>query len=153
MALRRFWELEWQKAIDTPLLFEHPVIVAIAKKHNKSPAQVILRWATQRGLAVIPKSNSLQRLEQNLHVTDFDLEESELEAVCALDRNLRFNNPTDVCCPVILVVSSADRLLVPRNSSYLRLGTAPLQGAPIFISLLIKYYSPRGEQLRLESCR
>jgi len=90
-----FLELEWQKARDTPLLFEHPTIASIAKKHNKTPAQVILRWATQRGLAVIPKSNSQHRLEQNLHVTDFDLASSELEEISGLDKHLRFNNPTD----------------------------------------------------------
>lgn len=91
-----FVELEWQKAIDTPLLFEHPVIVTIAKNHGKTPAQVILRWATQRGLAVIPKSSSQRRLEDNLNVTNFDLQTAELEAISGLDRHLRFNNPTDV---------------------------------------------------------
>jgi D-xylose reductase len=90
-----FVELEWQKAKDTPLLFEHPVVTKIAEKHKKTPAQVLLRWATQRGLAVIPKSNKQERLEQNLKVTDFDLEESELEAISGLDQQLRFNNPTD----------------------------------------------------------
>jgi D-xylose reductase len=91
-----FVELEWQKAKDTHILLEHPVIVESAKKHDKTPAQVILRWATQRGLAVIPKSNNQTRLLQNLEVTGFDLEQSELDAITGLDRNLRFNNPTDV---------------------------------------------------------
>ncbi|KAL3423458.1 xylose reductase (aldo/keto reductase) [Phlyctema vagabunda] len=90
-----FIELGWDKAKDTPVLFEHDVVTKISKKHNKTPAQVLLRWATQRGLAVIPKSNNQTRLEQNLHVTDFDLEKSELESISALDRHLRFNNPTD----------------------------------------------------------
>lgn len=92
-----FLELGWQKAYDTPLLFEHPTITTIAKKHEKTPAQTILRWVTQRGLAIIPKSNTQHRLEQNLNVTNFDLTESELEEISSLDRNLRFNNPTDVC--------------------------------------------------------
>lgn len=90
-----FIELEWQKAKDTPVLFEALSITSVAKKHNKTPAQVLLRWATQRGIAVIPKSNNQGRLEQNLHVTDFDLDDTELEAISALDKNLRFNNPTD----------------------------------------------------------
>lgn len=90
-----FVELEWQKAKDTPVLFEHDIITAAAKKHGKTPAQVLLRWATQRGLAVIPKSNNQQRLQQNLEVTGFELEKSELDAISGLDRNLRFNNPTD----------------------------------------------------------
>jgi D-xylose reductase len=91
-----FLELDWQKAKDTPLLFEHPVITKIAKAHNKTPAQVILRWVTQRGLAIIPKSNTQERLEENLHVDNFDLTESEIAEISGLDRNLRFNNPTDV---------------------------------------------------------
>ncbi|PMD18448.1 putative NAD(P)H-dependent D-xylose reductase xyl1 [Hyaloscypha hepaticicola] len=90
-----FIELEWQKAKDTPVLFEHPVITAIAEKHKKTPAQVLLRWATQRELAVIPKSNNPERLRQNLEVTGFELEEKEIESISGLDRHLRFNNPTD----------------------------------------------------------
>jgi len=77
------------------VLFNHEVIEKIAKAHNKTTSQVLLRWATQRGIAVIPKSNNQGRLEQNLHVTDFDLSKEELAAVSGLDRNLRFNNPTD----------------------------------------------------------
>jgi D-xylose reductase len=91
-----FIELEWQKAKDTPVLFEHPTVVKIAKKHKRTPAQVLLRWATQRGLAVIPKSNNPERLQQNLEVTDFDLDKEDLDAITGLDRQLRFNNPTDV---------------------------------------------------------
>jgi D-xylose reductase len=95
-----FLELEWQKAKDTPLLFDHPVVVKAAEKHGKTPAQVLLRWATQRGLAVIPKSNHEERLKQNLEVTGFDLEDEEVEAISGLDKGLRFNNPTDVSWPL-----------------------------------------------------
>jgi len=90
-----FIELDWKKAKDAPHLLEHPTVVKIAKKHGKNGAQVLLRWATQRGLAVIPKSNSQHRLEQNLHVTDFNLAEEEINEISALDKNLRFNNPPD----------------------------------------------------------
>ncbi|KAI1003336.1 putative NAD(P)H-dependent D-xylose reductase [Podosphaera aphanis] len=90
-----FIELEWQKAKDTPVLFEHDVILSLAAKHKKSPAQIILRWATQRGISVIPKSNHPTRLAENLDVTSFDLEQEDIEKISALDRNLRFNNPTD----------------------------------------------------------
>jgi len=108
-----FIELDWKKAHDTPILFDHPVITKIAKQHLKTPAQVILRWVTQRGIAVIPKSNSQSRLEQNLYVTDFDLKDEEIEAISGLDRNLRFNNPTDVSTLSILsIVHKAD----PRGS-------------------------------------
>lgn len=90
-----FVELGWQKAADTPMLFKHEVITKISEKHKKSPAQVVLRWVTQRGIAIIPKSNTQSRLEENLNVCNFDLEESELEEISALDKGLRFNNPTD----------------------------------------------------------
>jgi D-xylose reductase len=101
-----FIELGWDKAKDTPVLFEHPVITKLAEKYKKTPAQVLLRWATQRGLAVIPKSNNATRLEQNLSVTSFDLEKEELKSISDLDRNLRFNNPTDVSAS--LFVSKSD---------------------------------------------
>jgi D-xylose reductase len=91
-----FLELKFKSAEDAPLLFDHPTIVEVAKKHNKTPAQVLLRWATQRGLAVIPKSNNPERLKQNLAITDFDIAQADLDAISGLDRNLRFNNPTDV---------------------------------------------------------
>ncbi|KAF8474240.1 NADP-dependent oxidoreductase domain-containing protein [Kalaharituber pfeilii] len=90
-----FIELKWQKAYDTPTLFKHNTITSIAEKHNKTPAQVLLRWTTQRGLAVIPKSNSQHRLHENLNVTSFDLTEEEIKAISGLDRGLRFNNPVD----------------------------------------------------------
>jgi D-xylose reductase len=106
-----FRELEWQNALDTPLLFEHPNVVEIAKKHNKTPAQVLLRWATQRGLAVIPKSNNQGRLLQNLEVTNFDLDQSEIDTISGFDRNLRFNNPPDVRTPQP-PVNSPNRLLM-----------------------------------------
>jgi D-xylose reductase len=91
-----FVELNMQKAKDTPMLFEHDVVKTIADAHGKTPAQVLLRWSTQRGVAVIPKSNNQSRLAQNLDVCSFDLKEDEIEKISALDKGLRFNNPTNV---------------------------------------------------------
>jgi hypothetical protein len=115
-----FIELDWKKAHDTPVLFDHSVITKIAKQHVKTPAQVTLRWVTQRGIAVIPKSNSQSRLEQNLYVTDFDLKDDEIEAISGLDRNLRFNNSTDVSLPFCAAFRA--RLIdvaVPWHSSHI----------------------------------
>jgi D-xylose reductase len=92
-----FLECDMKVAADTPLLFDHPVIKKIADAHGKTPAQVLLRWSTQRGLSVIPKSNSPNRLAQNLDVTSFDLKDSEIEEISGLDKNLKFNAPTNVC--------------------------------------------------------
>lgn len=91
-----FIELEMKKAKDAPLLFDHPTVKSIAEKHNKSPAQVLLRWATQRGVAVIPKSNNQSRLAANLDVCSFDLKDDEIKEISSLDQGLRFNNPTNV---------------------------------------------------------
>jgi D-xylose reductase len=91
-----FIECDMKLAADTPLLFDHPVIKKAAEKHGKTPAQVLLRWATQRGISVIPKSNSQGRLQQNLDVTSFDLTKEEVEEISDLDKNLRFNAPTNV---------------------------------------------------------
>jgi len=76
-----------------PKLFDVDVVQKAAKRVGKTPAQVLLRWATQRGVAVIPKSNNVDRLKQNLEVTDFDLTDDEIKAVSALDKGLRFNDP------------------------------------------------------------
>ncbi|KAK5128054.1 NAD(P)H-dependent D-xylose reductase (XR) [Meristemomyces frigidus] len=95
-----FLELNMQKAKDAPLLFDHETIKTIASKHDKTPAQVLLRWATQRGVAVIPKSNNQSRLAQNLDVCSFDLSEEEIEKISSLDQGLRFNNPLNYGVPI-----------------------------------------------------
>lgn len=81
------------KAHATELLMDAAVVRKLATKHGKTPAQVLLRWATQRGIAVIPKSNNPQRLAQNLDVLSFDLSPSELDEISGLDKGLRFNDP------------------------------------------------------------
>jgi len=90
-----FIELKWDKAFNTPPLFQHPVITALATKHGKTPAQVLLRWATQRGLAIIPKSTTADRLKENLESVSFDLTADEVKSISALNQNIRFNNPRD----------------------------------------------------------
>ncbi|CCE82705.1 Piso0_002446 [Millerozyma farinosa CBS 7064] len=81
------------KPLDAPTFFEHNTIKEISQKHKKTPAQVLLRWATQRNIAVVPKSNNLDRLLQNLSVNDFDLTKEDLNEIAKLDRNFRFINP------------------------------------------------------------
>ncbi|KAL8994935.1 MAG: hypothetical protein Q9169_005236 [Polycauliona sp. 2 TL-2023] len=91
-----FLELDMQQAKDAALLMEHPAVKKIAEKHGKTPAQVLLRWATQRNVAVIPKSNNKDRLAQNLDVLGFDLEEADMKEIKGIDRGLRFNDPLNV---------------------------------------------------------
>ncbi len=66
--------------------FENPVIVGIAEKYHRSPAQVMLRWHIQRGIVVIPKSTHIERMEENFQVFDFALSEEDMAAIAALDK-------------------------------------------------------------------
>jgi len=77
-------------------LFKQDTVVSVAGAHERDPAQVLLRWATQRGIAVIPKTNAADRLLSNLDCTSFDLTGSEIEAISALNIDLRLNNPADI---------------------------------------------------------
>ncbi|KAI0715406.1 xylose reductase [Earliella scabrosa] len=77
-------------------LLQHDVVSSIASKNQKTTAQVLLRWALQQGLAVIPKSNNHDRLVQNLACTSFELSEEEMKAISALNIGLRLNDPVDL---------------------------------------------------------
>jgi diketogulonate reductase-like aldo/keto reductase len=68
---------------------QDPVIGGIAEAHNKTPAQVMLRWHLQQGRSVIPKSTKPQRIAENLDVFDFDLATDELAAIDARDTGQR----------------------------------------------------------------
>lgn len=67
-------------------LLSDPVVTALAEKHGRTPAQVILRWHTQRGFVAIPKSASPERQRVNLAIFDFELAPEELNSISALDR-------------------------------------------------------------------
>jgi 2,5-diketo-D-gluconate reductase A len=66
-----------------------PVIVEIAEAHDKTPAQVVLRWHLQLGNVVIPKSVTPERIEENFDVFDFHRSDSEMAAIEALDAGER----------------------------------------------------------------
>lgn len=68
-----------------------------ASQHDRTPAQVLLRWGVQRGTAVIPKTSNRERLRENLGLFDFRLSEDEMNSISALNRNRRFNDPGDFC--------------------------------------------------------
>lgn len=90
-----FIELNHPKVANVPPLFSHDVVLSISKAHNVSAGKVLLRWATQRGICVIPKSNKRERLLENFEVNDFDLTTEELAQISDLDIGLRFNDPWD----------------------------------------------------------
>ncbi len=64
---------------------DHPEIARVAARHGRTPAQVLLRWALERGVAVIPKSSRRERIEENAQVFDFALGPEDLAALDALD--------------------------------------------------------------------
>ncbi|MFE5299442.1 aldo/keto reductase [Streptomyces sp. NPDC056632] len=75
-------------------LLEVPALVAIAQKHGRTPAQVVLRWHLQVGNVVIPKSVTPSRIRENIDVFDFELDAEDLAAVAALDEGRRLGpNP------------------------------------------------------------
>jgi methylglyoxal/glyoxal reductase len=77
----------------TPLVrgkkFHDPTLNAIAEKHSKSPAQVIIRWNLQLGVSPIPKSSNPIRIEENFDVFDFILDEKDMTLMNSLHENLR----------------------------------------------------------------
>jgi len=77
-------------------LLEVPAIVAIAQKHGRTPAQVVLRWHLQTGNVVIPKSVTPSRIRENIDVFDFELDAEDLAGIAALDEGRRLGpNPAE----------------------------------------------------------
>ncbi|WP_409274098.1 aldo/keto reductase [Neobacillus sp. SCS-31] len=72
-----------------------PVLTALAEKNKKTPAQVILRWHLQNGIAVIPKSVTPARLKENADIFDFELSTEDMELINSLDVGTRFGADPD----------------------------------------------------------
>ncbi|NOU76990.1 aldo/keto reductase [Paenibacillus sp. LMG 31458] len=66
-------------------LFQNELLVSIAEKYNKSVAQVVLRWLTQREVVVIPKSVRKERISENFNIFDFELSQEDMESMTTLD--------------------------------------------------------------------
>ncbi|KAF9935612.1 NAD(P)H-dependent D-xylose reductase (XR) [Mortierella antarctica] len=80
-------------AKDAVPLFKEDRIVKIAGEHQKTPAQIILRWLVQKEIAVIPKSTDTDRMTQNASIFDFALSAKEVEIMDGINIPLRFNDP------------------------------------------------------------
>jgi diketogulonate reductase-like aldo/keto reductase len=70
-------------------LLEVPAVIAIAQKHGRTPAQVVLRWHLQLGNVVIPKSVTPSRIKENIEVFDFSLDTEDIAAISALNEDRR----------------------------------------------------------------
>jgi D-xylose reductase len=88
-------------------VLQEPVVRAAAQRHGRTPAQVVLRWAVQRGTAIVSKTVRTDRLVENLTLFDFKLSTEEMGAVSSLNCDRRFNDPGVFCetafhtfCPV-----------------------------------------------------
>jgi diketogulonate reductase-like aldo/keto reductase len=67
----------------------HPKIQQIAKKHDKTPAQVLIRWSLQHNLVTIPKSVREERIKENSRVFDYNLTNEDMRMLDSLDENFR----------------------------------------------------------------
>jgi D-xylose reductase len=84
-----------QMADPSESLLNHPTIMEIGQETGKTSAQVLLRWAIERQLVVIPKTTKRERLLENIDLFDFQLDGAQIAAISALNRNRRFNDPAD----------------------------------------------------------
>lgn len=82
----------WAKP-DEPSLLEDPKVVDIAKKYNKTAAQVLLKFGVQRGIVVIPKSVNPARIEQNWDILDFEMSQEDIDMIMTFDCNGRLVCP------------------------------------------------------------
>jgi D-xylose reductase len=90
-----YLELDMAGAKESVL--EQAVVKAAAKRLNRTPAQIVLRWGVQRGNAIIPKTSRPERLAENLSIFDFELSAAEMTAIDDLNSNRRFNDPGQFC--------------------------------------------------------
>ena len=70
-------------------LFDEEILISLAKKYNKTPSQIILRWDIEQGIMTIPKSANIDRMRSNIDVFDFALTKDELTQIDSLNKNLR----------------------------------------------------------------
>lgn len=77
-------------------VLREPVVVEVAERHGRTPAQVVLRWHMELGLTTVPKSADPARLRQNLDIFDFSLTAEEVAAISALDQGDAAGADSDV---------------------------------------------------------
>lgn len=81
-----YWEKDPSKV---KFVLQHPIILNLAKKYNRTPAQVVLRWHLDQGISAIPKSVHAERIRENFNVFDFSLTNEELKLIDTIDTGKR----------------------------------------------------------------
>ncbi len=76
-----------------PILIDDPVLRSIATHHHKTPVQILIRWAIERGTTVIPKSVTPERIRSNAEVFDFTLSADDMAKIAALEKKHRYVDP------------------------------------------------------------
>eukprot|EP01012_Entosiphon_sulcatum_P018483 TRINITY_DN23210_c0_g1_i1.p1 TRINITY_DN23210_c0_g1~~TRINITY_DN23210_c0_g1_i1.p1 ORF type:complete len:380 (-),score=79.38 TRINITY_DN23210_c0_g1_i1:220-1317(-) len=100
-TLGRCWAppvvLYGKRGPDLPKVVDDPAVTRIAEAHGKTPPQVLLRWALQQNIGVIPKSTSPDHVKENASVFGFRLSEREMAELSALDRGIHYVwDPSDI---------------------------------------------------------
>lgn len=67
-------------------MYQEPVVLALAEKYNKTPAQILLRFLTQKNIAVIPRSTQAEHIQENFNLFDFTLSAEEMVQLSSLDK-------------------------------------------------------------------
>ena len=73
------------KGETVPNLLKDGTILSLAKRHSRTPGQILIRFAIQRGIAVIPKSTNPGRIRENFQITDFELDKDEMDQLMSLE--------------------------------------------------------------------
>lgn len=76
-------------------ILDEPLLAELATRYDRSPAQIVIRWHLQRGIVVIPKSVTPERIRSNFEVFDFTLSDNDLARIAALDSGLRTGRDPD----------------------------------------------------------
>lgn len=99
--------LELNSATADEVLMQDDTITKIAGSKNKTPAQVLIRWALQRNTFPLTKTCNAGRMKENRDVFDFELSDAEMQEINGLNRNRRYNDPGTFCesafgtfCPI-----------------------------------------------------
>lgn len=86
---------------DVPTLLEHDAVRRVAEEAGRTAGQVLLRWAVQQGVAVIPKSSNPERLAGNRDLFGWSLTDAQMSALTELNANRRFNDPANYLDPPV----------------------------------------------------